>query len=129
MRNLASTFETKTYAWCIMPDHVHFLMQCNNVVNFVRTFKGRLTPEARQLNPKKRLWQRSFYDHALRREETLSEVSCYIWENPVRAEIVQNPEDYSWSGSEVWPSWRDLYRNKKEGGDKPRPYTDGSKIT
>jgi REP element-mobilizing transposase RayT len=124
MRNLASAFKTKVYAWCIMPDHIHFLLQCNNIVNFVRFFKGRMTSEARQLDPKRPLWQRSFYDHALRREEVLSEVSCYIWENPVRAEIVQNPVDYSWSGSEVWPNWRNFYRQKREGGDKPRPYND-----
>jgi REP element-mobilizing transposase RayT len=125
MRDLALPFKVKIYAWCIMPDHIHFLLQCNNTVNFVRTLKGRMTPEARQLDPEKRLWQRSFYDHALRREENLSDVSCYIWENPVRAEIVQNPVDYCWSGSEAWPNWRNFYRQNRKGGGKPRPYTAG----
>ena len=141
VQDLVSPFKTKIYAWCIMPDHVHFLLQCNNIINYVRTFKGRMTPEARQLEPERRFWQRSFYDHALRKEETLSRVACYIWENPVRAELTENPVDYSWSGSEVWPDWRNYYIQKRvggdkptvgdepTGGDKPRPYADDGAIS
>jgi putative transposase len=109
MRDLASDFKLKIYAWCIMPDHIHFLLQGNEIIDFIRLFKGKMTPDGRSLDPGRRLWQRSFFDHALRREESLSKVACYIWENPVRAAIVDNPAKYSWSGSEVWPNWKRFY--------------------
>ena len=109
IHDLASAFTTKVYAWCVMPDHVHFLMQGNHVIDFIRLFKGKMVPHARAAEPKRRLWQRSFFDHALRKEESLSQIACYIWDNPVRAAIVKGPEAYAWSGSEVWPNWREFY--------------------
>ena len=92
-----------------MPDHVHLLLQDQEVVDFVRLFKGKMTPRARKIEPERRLWQRSFFDHALRKEQSLTDIACYIWENPVRAAMADEPEEYPWSGSEVWPNWRKLY--------------------
>jgi REP element-mobilizing transposase RayT len=107
---LSADHYTSIFAWCIMPDHIHLLIQCEDVIKSMRWLKGRLTPIARQVNPNQRLWQRSFYDRALRHEEDLIETACYIWENPVRAGIVDNPGDYEWSGSNMWPNWRRYYR-------------------
>ena len=109
MHESANVSEIKLFAWCIMPDHIHFLIQGSRLIEFVRKFKGKMTPFARTIDPSKRLWQRSFFDHALRKEETLLDVACYIWENPVRANIVNNPGEFLWSGSEVWPNWRNYY--------------------
>ena len=97
------------YAWCIMPDQVHLLLQDEDVVEFVRLFKGKMTSVAFAGEPGRRLWQRSFYDHALRKEETLEAVALYLWGNPVRAGLVEDPRTYWWSGSGVWPEWRALY--------------------
>jgi len=94
------------YAWCTMPDHIHLLLSDENILDFVRLFKGKLIPAARLLNPRRRLWQRSFYDHAVRMEEDLFEVARYIWHNPVRAGMVDRPADYEFSGSLVWDDWR-----------------------
>ena len=109
IRDSASAMKIKIFAWCIMPDHVHFLLQGKGIVDFIRQFKGKLTPQARAFEPGRKLWQRSFFDHALRKEESLADVACYIWENPVRAKIVEEPIDYAWSGSEVWINWRSFY--------------------
>jgi REP element-mobilizing transposase RayT len=92
-----------------MPDHIHLLLQDKDIVDFVRLFKGRMTPKAFAIEPGRRLWQRGFYDHALRKEESLEVVALYIWENPVRTGMVDDPAKYAWSGSEVWPDWRELY--------------------
>ena len=109
MRSLANDSGIIVYAWCFMPDHMHLLIQGKSIIDFIRLLKGKMTPVARSIERSRRLWQRSFYDHALRKEESLSEVACYIWENPVRAGIVDKPKDYSWSGSEVWPKWDKYY--------------------
>ncbi len=105
---IAGECETLLFAWCIMPNHVHLLLQDNNIVDFVRLLKGKLTPEARRLEKGRALWQRSFYDHALRKEEALGDVARYIWHNPVRAGIVDCASAYPWSGSLVWGNWREF---------------------
>jgi putative transposase len=91
-----------------MPDHLHLLLQDKDIIGFVRVLKGRLTPEGCRLRPGQVLWQRSFFDHALRKEESLNDVARYIWENPVRAGIVDCASEYEWSGSLVWPNWKEL---------------------
>jgi REP element-mobilizing transposase RayT len=58
--NFAKRRETVLYAWCTMPDHIHMLLQDKDVVELVRLLKGRLTPEARRLEPGRVLWQRGF---------------------------------------------------------------------
>jgi hypothetical protein len=110
-----------------MPDHIQLLLQDKDVVEFVHLLKGRLTPEARRLEPGRALWQRSFYDYALRREESLWDVALYLWQNLVRAGIVDCACDYPWSGSLVWPDWKAMLgaggdKPSGAGGDKPRPY-------
>ena len=110
MQDVAHASRNKNYAWCIMPDHIHFLIHGHGIMNFVRLFKGKMTPHARSIDSGRRLWQRSFFDHALRKEEALSDIACYIWENPVRAGIADKPSDYLWSGSDVWPDWKRFYK-------------------
>ena len=107
LRHMASKRKSKLFAWSIMPDHIHLLLKDSHVVDFVQLFKGRMAPKALALERSRRLWQRSFYDHALRKDEALREVALYIWENPVRAGIVDRPTKYEWNGSEVWPNWKE----------------------
>ena len=95
------------FAWCVMPDHVHLLLADEDLIAFVRLVKGRLVPAAREYERGRRLWQRSFYDHALRDHEALESVAGYIFHNPVEAGLVDRCEGYEWSGSLVWPDWRE----------------------
>jgi REP element-mobilizing transposase RayT len=39
-------------------------------------------------------WQRDFFKHRLRSDQSLDEKVAYIWENPVRAALVAKPEDW-----------------------------------
>jgi putative transposase len=91
-----------------MPEHVHLLLQDDNIIEFLRRIKGKMVPKAAALKPDQRLWQRSFYDHGIRKEETLEKIAAYIWENPVRAGLVGHATEYTWSGSLEWPNWREL---------------------
>jgi REP element-mobilizing transposase RayT len=85
-----------------MPDHIHVLFSPNGdtgVVEFVRLLKGRLAAVLRRLGVTGCLWQRSFHDRALRREENLGEVIQYILHNPVRAGLAEDWRLYPFSGS------------------------------
>ena len=109
LESLADERGTEIFAWCLMPDHCHLLIQDYDIIEFVRLFKGRLTPMARKMESGRSLWQKSFYDHALRKSESVFTVAGYIWENPVRAGLIDAPEKYVLSGSLVWPDWRLAY--------------------
>jgi REP element-mobilizing transposase RayT len=106
---LAGQRSSDLFAWCVMPDHVHVLIRDRNPIEYIRLVKGYLASLARKIQASRGLWQRSFFDRALRSEESTQEVARYIWANPVRARLVNNPDEYAWSGSLVWPDWREEY--------------------
>ena len=42
------------------------------------------------------VWEEESFDHVLRSDESLKEKCEYVRQNPVRAGLVQPPEDYRW---------------------------------
>ena len=46
-------------------------------------------------------WQPGFFDHLLRREESLSEKWIYVRNNPVRAGLVNDAAEWSFAGEIV----------------------------
>ncbi len=45
------------------------------------------------------VWQAGYHDRVLRSEADTPAVVAYVLANPVRAGLVENPGDYSFSGS------------------------------
>ncbi len=87
-------------AYCFMPDHLHLLVRGSDgspLKAFVSLFKQRSGYRYRQ-QMHRPLWQRSFYDHVLRREEDIQAVAEYIWNNPVQAGLATAPGSYPFSG-------------------------------
>lgn len=87
-----------------MPDHLHFLSEglsdtCD-LVKFVNTFKQQTAYQFRKMHGT-RLWQRRYYDHIMRPNEPLEDPACYIWWNPVRKGLCDNPNLYPLSGSQT----------------------------
>ncbi len=88
------------HAYCFMPNHLHLLVEGSegsSKVPFMKRFKQLSGYRYRQ-RASRALWHRSYYDHVLRREEDLDAVAEYIWNNPVRAGLVQDREASSFSG-------------------------------
>ena len=92
-----------------MPEHVHLLVEDSDIQQFVRGIKGRCTPIARRFLAGEKLWQRSYYDHAARKDESVNQIAVYIWNNPVRRKLVVCPSQYPGSGSLVWSDWRQWF--------------------
>ncbi|MQY55729.1 MAG: transposase [Dehalococcoidia bacterium] len=93
------------YAYCVMPDHVHLLISASErkgIIEFVRGIKSLSTKMAWQHGYSGTIWQRSFYDHFLRKDEDCRIVADYIVHNPVRDGIVEDWKDYRFSGSLVY---------------------------
>jgi REP element-mobilizing transposase RayT len=91
--------------YVLMPDHLHLL------------WVGAV-PSSDQLKAMKFLrrhlpldWQKQAHDHVLREEErernAFAETCMYLRHNPVRANLVQSPNDWPFAGSLV-PGFPDL---------------------
>ena len=79
--------------YVIMPDHVHMFVAGGrdfDLASWVRLLKSALG--------KPGLWQRGFFDHLLRREESYAEKWEYVRQNPVRAGLVKRVEDWPYQG-------------------------------
>ena len=83
--------------WVVMPDHIHFLIQLQDLPlsRVIQRFKSRSAVQLnRDCGANGRFWSRGYWDHALRKDESIKDVSDYIIYNPVRAGIVQRPAEY-----------------------------------
>ena len=95
---------TETLAFVVMLDHVHWLVRLKDGLSLgeaARRFKARVS-----LALGRRVWQRGFHDHALRRDEDIVKAARYIVANPLRAGLVERIGDYAhwdavWLGNDV----------------------------
>jgi len=89
--------------WCLMHDHLHLLFdpegENRNLIEIVKMIKGRSSWRINKVYGKSNIWQESFYDHILRKNEEIEEVALYILNNPVRKGLVSNWEEYPYSWS------------------------------
>ncbi len=107
LRDTARTCRVTTVAWVLMPDHLHWLfaLDCDvALADVMRRFKSRSAQAVnRVLDRTGPVWQRAYYDHALRRDEDLRRAARYVIENPLRAGLVPRLGDYPYWDS-VWAS-------------------------
>lgn len=98
MRALHDDEAVSSLAWVIMPDHVHWLFQLGVQMDLSAVMKRFKAYSARRvnghLNRQGALWQKAFYDHALRKDEDVRDVARYVVANPLRAGLVENIGDY-----------------------------------
>jgi putative transposase len=75
----------------LMPDHLHLLAKFSpegGMKKLIRNWKRYLANESGII------WQRDFFDHRLRSDESLSNKAAYILQNPVRAGLINQSEDW-----------------------------------
>jgi len=88
---------SKTLAFVVMPDHLHWLFELlgtGNLSGVVNRIKGRSSRAIGLMGMQGHVWQGGFFDHALRRDEDVRAVSRYIVANPLRAGLVEQIGDY-----------------------------------
>ena len=79
----------------LMPDHLHFLVSFPPDAVLRKVIAQWKEISAKKLGVQ---WQRDFFDHRLRRDESLREKWDYIRLNPVRAGLIGSVEDWPY----VW---------------------------
>ncbi len=106
------------HAVCLMPDHLHALIS----FPYARPMKQMIADWKRFLATKLKVeWQRDFFDHRLRKDESFQEKADYIRTNPARAGLISASEDwlYFWQAD---PQKRDtIHKGGASFGGAPSP--------
>lgn len=102
-------FQFKLYGWCLMPNHPHLIISSNSLSKTMHAINFSYAQYFNyRYNKVGYLWQNRFKSYVVNKDKYLLNLVAYIEYNPVRAKIVDNPEDYKWSS----------YRARVLGDDK-----------
>ena len=95
-------------SYVVMPDHMHFFCaseyDAKTLSDFMREWKSWTGRRVNALLPRPMtaattLWQREFFDHILRSNESYAQKWDYVRDNPVRAGLVSSAEDWPYAGT------------------------------
>lgn len=99
LRRLHDEGFVQSMAWVVMPDHLHWLISLEDSFDLgtlMKTLKARSAKAVNtQLDRHGSIWQRAYYDHALRKDEDVRGVARYMLNNPLRAGLVTDIGQYS----------------------------------
>ncbi|MFP3975218.1 MAG: REP-associated tyrosine transposase [Dehalococcoidia bacterium] len=94
---LANEGKFKLYAYVVMPDHLHLLIEPpeGQISQVVKLIKGR---SSRQIN-RGTLWQKGFLDFVILSESKFKEKFNYIHNNVVKNHLAKEAQDYPHSSA------------------------------
>jgi REP element-mobilizing transposase RayT len=92
----------RLFAWCVMPNHVHAIMQPHRewtLASILHSWKSFTAIKANRLLKRTGpFWQEEYYDHIVRRGEDFTRIIRYVLENPAKAGL----RNWPWVGTEPW---------------------------
>ena len=90
----------------LMPDHVHAFVAIDDqkvsLSVWMKSLKNALSKAMRSQRIPSPHWQKTFFDHVLRGADSYTEKWHYVRENPVRAGLVRQWQDWPFQG-EIFP--------------------------
>jgi REP element-mobilizing transposase RayT len=103
----------RVYAYCLMPDHLHLVVQLRapegaattpvSLLRVMEGFSSFTTRQAWQYGLHGKLWQHDQYDRFIRTDREFSQQCQYVLNNPVRRGLV---EDWTlWPYSGILDDW------------------------
>lgn len=92
----------KLYAWCLMTNHIHLIVEpgedTSSVSELMKRLAGRQTAYVNKLEKRTgSLWEGRFKASPIQRDNYLLACCRYVEINPVRANMVSGPRQYKWS--------------------------------
>ena len=97
---------SSVYAYCLMPNHFHFLLKQNSTIPLYKIFNKTLSSYVQKYNIK---YSRkgSIFAHPLQSklmvdDEQIITLCKYIHLNPVKAGLVNEPEEWKFSNYREW---------------------------
>jgi REP element-mobilizing transposase RayT len=95
LRHWAARGRYYLHAWCVMPNHVHAVIQIREPIGLatvVHSWKSYTAKRANEiLGRTGTFWQREYYDRIIRNDEHLSDAVAYVLANPAKAGLREWP--------------------------------------
>lgn len=107
-QEVARRYGVAVHAYCLMTNHIHFLVTPQSPTAISNTMKVVGSRYARYINLRYKrtgtVWEGRHYSSLIQSEKYLLICHRYIELNPVRAGMVVRPEEYRWSsyGANAW---------------------------
>jgi REP element-mobilizing transposase RayT len=89
-------------AWVIMPNHVHAIIRPHaTMARIMQWLKGRTARKANRILGRvgDSFWQDESFDHWIRSELEFDALVDYVENNPVKAGLVEDREQWFWSSA------------------------------
>lgn len=103
----------KLYGYCLMPNHVHLILEVKKGPDLAKIMQGLNQTYAIWFNEKYKkvghLWQGRYKSMLIQKNEYMLECIEYVELNPIRANISKSPFEYPWS------SWQERLGYKQNG--------------
>lgn len=105
LRRESEAHTCETLCFMLMPDHLHWLLRLREGSSLTLCVSNVKSNSAKRINSlrgkSERIWEKGFYDRALRSDEDVAAVARYIVANPLRAGIVDRIGEYPYWDT-VW---------------------------
>ena len=92
-------------AWCVMPNHVHVLIETWQGYSLPKVVQGWKSFTARLINQHLgrtgTVWMRDYFDRYIRDDHHLAAAMAYIHDNPVKAGLVSKAQDWLHSSARL----------------------------
>lgn len=101
LKKYKKKFSFKLYGYCLMPNHVHLIGEIKKAKNISklmqivnRLYTGYFNEKYKKVG---HLWQGRFKSKVIAKDKYLLNCTCYIEQNPIRANLAQSPMGYTYS--------------------------------
>src|ERR1043165_1314683 len=88
--------------YVIMPDHIHlfagFGPESMSVSLWMKSFKNAISKTLKNATLLGPHWQKGFFDHVVRSQESYDQKWLYVRNNPVRAGLVVSADEWPYAG-------------------------------
>ncbi len=102
LKDYAARAETKILAFCLMPNHIHLILEPAHEDGLRAALAPVHHRHAMRLNKRDagggHIWQGRFHSNAMDESSTFA-VKRYVELNPVRSNLVNKPEAWRWSSA------------------------------
>lgn len=88
-------------AYVLMPDHIHLFVALDpetKLAAWVKSLKNFFSKTLRRLKIPALHWQKGFFDHVMRSADSYAQKWDYVRDNPVRAGLVRDWQEWPFSG-------------------------------
>jgi len=103
LKRYSDKWDAPILAYCLMSNHVHLLTRPKNEESLYKMMQGITLCYTQYINREYkrtgRLWQSRYHSCIVDKEKYLWTAARYIEQNPLRAKIVKEAEDFSYSSA------------------------------